>query len=428
MTVREIKIDHIARIEGHGDVYIKASEEKVEKVELRVIEGARLFEALLRGRNYDEVADLTSRICGICCVSHQLTSFIAMERCMGVEETEQTGKLRELLYMGELIQSSTLHTYFLALPDFLGYPSAIAMASKYPTEVKRALQLKKLGNDIVDILGGRAIHPINTKLGGFRKLPKKADLGKLLDKLKTMREDAAITADLFLSLNMGDFERKTQTLSLGGTDNYEFSKGDIISPDGIKIQQDQYQNYLKEEVLDYSNTKVSNLNNKGFMVSALSRLNNNYKYLSEGAREKLEASDMILPSYKPLDINKAQAIELLYSIDHSIELLENLEYKLDNSEVTPRAGEGIAYTEAPRGLLMHHYKTDSTGKLTYANIITPTAANLKNIEEDIRKFVPSVIDKPKEEIIFGVEKLIRAYDPCISCSAHAIKVKIDFTF
>lgn len=421
----EIKVEHIARIEGHGDVYIRASKDQVEDVQMRVLEGARLFEAFLRGRKYSEAPGITMRICGICCTSHLMTSLTAVERALGIKESEQTRILRELMCMGEMIQSNSLHTYFLALPDFLGYPSALAMAGKYPKEVKRALAIKRVGNDINEVFGGRALHPVNCKIGGFYKLPTRTAIQHLLEKLKSMKNDAVKTVELFSSLDYGDFERKTQTLSLGDTGRYEFLRGKIISPDGFKIEQNQYIDYLKESVVDYSNTKLSSLNGSGFMVSALSRLNNNHHYLSDTAKEMLAQVDLTLPSYNPLHINVAQAFEILHCVENSIDLIENLDYRLDNTEYTLKAAEGIAYTEAPRGLLLHHYKFDEKGILTFANVITPTAAYLKNLEEDIRAYVPTVLDEPKEKIIFGVEKLIRAYDPCISCSCHSIKVNVD---
>jgi sulfhydrogenase subunit alpha len=425
---KSIVIDHLCRVEGHGGITVKIENGKVAEVNMDIFEGPRFFEPLVVGRTYDEVAPILMRICAICSAAHTAASLMAVEDAFGIEVTHQTRLLRELLVQGGNIESHALHIFCLAIPDFLGYPSAIALASDYLQEVKMGLELKKLANTVQETIGGRAIHPVNAVVGGFGKLPNRDELSGLKEKLKRGLEQSLTGFDLVCSLQVPDFCTSPNiyaALSSDGSgyglfgDKIALSNGDIKN---IKM----YKEICNERVVAHSHAKQSLFEGKPFAVGALARIALNGEKLSGQAKKAKDKLSMSLLQKNMLYNNAAQAVEMIYSIERSIEIIDELlgvglreERPVD---VRVRAGTGTGAVEAPRGTLYHSYSFDERGRLTEADVITPTAQNLANIEKDLRASVENLIDEPRESLGSKLEMVVRAYDPCISCAVHLLKV------
>ncbi|HEC72433.1 MAG TPA: Ni/Fe hydrogenase subunit alpha [Thermoplasmatales archaeon] len=426
MSNGSIYVDSITRVEGHGSIEIDL---KNKNVKLEITEGARFFEGILKGRKYDEVQSIVTRICAICSSSHALTSVKTLENALDVEITEQTDLLRKLLLYGEIIQSHALHLYFLSLPDFLGYEHAIAMAKDHLREVKEALRIKRLGNMIREIVGGRTVHQITTVVGGFTKIPSEREQEKILKELRENVKIAENTVEIFENVDYPDLEEKTEYISLKSEEYPLYYSEKIHSSQGWEIDLSKYKDYILEELRPYSNAKFGVRDGRGYMVGALARLNLNRQQLNEKAKETLENSRINFPNHNPYVNNYAQAIEILHLMEECINILENNKFKPEKPvEIRPKAGEGIAAHEVPRGTLYHHYRLNRKGIIEYANVITPTAQNLFNMENNLRKIAHKYLDKgcskeTRNKMVFDMEKCIRAYDPCISCSAHFLKVK-----
>ncbi|MFH1506779.1 MAG: Ni/Fe hydrogenase subunit alpha [archaeon] len=420
---QKITLNHVCKVEGHGSLYVEIDKGKIMKCELGSVEGARYFEGLVQGKHFSQIKEITSRICGICSCAHTICSIKAVEDAFGVKVSEQVEVLRDLLTIGERIRSHATHLYLLALPDYLGYESAIAMAPNYKKEVARALELVKLGNTIVEIVGGREMHPVTPVVGGFTKIISKEDQEKLLKWLKQMKEDARITANLFLNIKYPKFERQTDYVSLKQIDEFPLIRGKVVSLNGMDIEQRDYLNHLKEYIEEHSSAKFSVKKGKSYYTGALARINTNLKLLSRDTEQVMKQSRIKFPSYNPFHNNAAQALELLHWIDQGIRILEKYEFKPEPVlEVKPKKGRGVAAVEAPRGILFHDYTFDENGNMVKANIVTPTAQSLRNMEEDIKEYLKKILSKPRKEIVMEIEKLIRAYDPCFSCSTHFLDV------
>ncbi|MFH0977771.1 MAG: Ni/Fe hydrogenase subunit alpha [Candidatus Woesearchaeota archaeon] len=419
--MNSIEIDNITKIEGHAKLSVKLESGQVKVVHLDVVEGARYFEAMVKGRNFNEVPMITSRICGICSQAHSLASLQAIEKALGVKVSNQTMQLRNLLHLGSLIQSHALHLYFLALPDYLGFDNAVAMAQKRLLDVKRGLLLKRLGNRICEVVSGRQIHSITCVVGGFSNLPSSKQLLSLKEDLQKNRQEALMTVSLFSKLKMPKLERKTVYLSLKVPKQFSLLQGNVVSSQKTDFKQEKYRQFLTELVLPDSTAKNVLFKQSSCMVGSLARLNNGRDSLSFNA--KRAAKCIKFPCYNPFMNNLCQAIEIVSFIDKSISIIEGLELKEEPlPKIKPRSGHGISIIEAPRGLLIHECKINSKGDISDYNIIAPTTINIKNIEEDISALLPSLIKKPEKEVVLELEKLIRAYDPCISCSAHFLEL------
>jgi sulfhydrogenase subunit alpha len=417
---KTIKIDHVAKIEGHAELSIKIENGKLKQSRFKVIEGARFFEQIIVGRNYDEVPYMTSRICGVCSPIHVVTSCMAVENAFNVKITKQSKLLRELLVHGGNIQSHAMHLYFLALPDYLGFESAIPMMSKYKKEINNALLLKRLGNKIIQVIGGREVHPITCIPGGFAKTPDQNKLKEILIELKAAKKVVKATAKLFQSLKYPDFEMNTEYFALEGKNNYPSFGSKVASHKKDNFSTKSYEEHIAEYLSPGEPTKFAVSKGEGYFVGALARLNINHKLLSKDAQKAIKIK---LPNNSIFMNNVAQAIELIDAVDRCITIIGNLKLKEEKSvEIKTFATRGIAITEAPRGLLIHDYKFNKDGKLLKANVITPTSQNLRNINDEIKAFLPSILSKPKKEITVDIEKLIRSYDPCISCSAQFLIV------
>ncbi|MDO8740778.1 MAG: Ni/Fe hydrogenase subunit alpha [Candidatus Woesearchaeota archaeon] len=418
-TNHTIKLNHIAKIEGHAKLNIRIENGRVEKAKIETFEGARFFEDIIKNRKYGDAPVLTSRICGTCSPSHLVTSLKAVEDAFNVKVSEQTKLLRELLVLGSYLQNHTLHLYFLSLPDYLGFDSAIEMASKHPKEVERALKIKKIGNEIVSIIGGREVHPITPIIGGFSKLPPKNEVNALLRMLESIKQDAVESVKLFSNLKYPSFERETKYFALK-SDTYSLVDGAISCTGNMCIPTKDYQNHFKEYFEEGSKSEFVVAEGNSYMVGALARLNNNFEKLPKDIQDLVPFR---APSFSPFSNNVAQAIELVFCVERAVEILQNLELEDEGcAEIKVKAGRGVGITEAPRGMLFHDYTFDGNGFVAKANITTPTSQNLRNMEDDIKAFLPGILNLKESEIVLQLEKLIRAYDPCISCSTHFLKV------
>ncbi|MFO7928337.1 MAG: Ni/Fe hydrogenase subunit alpha [Candidatus Humimicrobiaceae bacterium] len=424
-----IEEENVSRVEGHGDLVLDVKNKEIKKLQFRIPESPRFFEAMLVGRNWDVPSHITSRICGICSVAHTCASLKATEKALGVEVNDQIVKLRKLIFHHECVQSNALHVYFLAAPDFFGVGSAISLVDSNPDIVDIALRVKKMANDMVRIIGGRAVHPIRTVVGGFTKLPTMQEMQQMKEMLQSAYPDLEKTLKALKTLDLPNFERETEYISISDPVDYALYDGNIKSTDGWEIDDQDYLDKINEKVVQHSTGKHCWSSRDSYLVGALARFNNNYDQLSDNAKQYAEELGLQPLNYNPFMNNIAQFVEIVHSVDDSIRLIdEMMEEGLDKDkamvDVKPKAGRGVGVVEAPRGLLIHDYTYDSEGKIEKANLIIPTNQNYANIEKDMQALVPTVIDKSEDEIKLACEMLIRAYDPCISCSTHFLNVKL----
>ncbi len=425
-----IRIEHLARVEGHGGVTVVVEDGAVSDVRFDVFEGARLVETLVRGRSYEDVSQILSRICAICSVAHALTSIKATERAFGVEVSPQTKALRDLLFRGENIESHALHLFFLALPDYLGYPSAVALAKDYPDAVKIALRLKQLGNTIQEVIGGRAVHPVNAIVGGFGRVPAEEQLISLREALLAGIADCRAAMDLLVTLPAANYcHTDTVFAALDSTGGYGYFHGDevtiVANGQRIQIPGDAYLSFTNEKAVPHSHAKHSSFNGRPYMVGALARLTAHHDKLDARAHGVMARLGLTLPSRDPMDNNKAQAVELSADLHLALETVDQLLSSgvPDEPPVAfqPRAGTGTAITEAPRGILIHSYRYDDEGKVASADVITPTALNAASVEDHLRCSVRQAGTYETVELTKRLEMIVRAYDPCISCSVHLVR-------
>lgn len=424
---RTIKVDALARVEGEGALYVKVDRDKVTDVQLRIYEPPRLFEAFLRGRDYSEAPDITARICGICPVAYQMSSVHAMEQALGVTVDGPLRELRRLLYCGEWIESHVLHMFMLHAPDFLGYQDAIQMAQDYPELVETALGLKKLGNAIVTLVGGREVHPINVKVGGFYRLPDRRELRALRETLLPAR-DQAIEATLALApLPCPELEQDYELVALHHPEEYPFNEGRLVSTSGLDLAIDDYETVFREEHVAHSNALHSVMAGHGsYFVGPLARFTLCYHQLSERARDAAERMGLSPGERNPFRSLLVRGVESIYAFDEAIRILDGWqEPDAPAVPVEPRAGVGHGCTEAPRGILYHRYELAADGAIVAAKIVPPTSQNQRTIENDLRSFVERHLDLDTPELTLRCEQAIRNYDPCISCATHFLRVEID---
>jgi len=425
-----IVIEHLARVEGHGGITVELEGDTVTNVHFDVFEGARLLEPLVRGKRYDEVAPILSRICSICSAAHTLTSLKATENAFGIRVSPQTELLRELLFRGESIESHSLHLFLLALPDYLNYPSAIAVAADKPAAVLLGLRLKKLGNSIQEVVGGRAVHPVNTVLGGFGKVPAIDDLIALRSNLMQALSDCDTVIDIIASLPAADFcHSDTLYAALRSPNLDAYYTGDevMVMSNGNRaiVNAADYRSLTNEKSVPHSNAKHSTFRGSPFMVGSLARLTVNPRRLTGKLAVAMKRLKLQLPADNPMDNNKAQALELINDVERALEIIEQLIRNGIKDErpipVHPRAGTGTAITEAPRGLLIHSYTYDEQGHVVSADVITPTALNAASIELHFRRAVEQCAERDEAVIGKRLQMIARAYDPCISCSVHLVR-------
>jgi coenzyme F420-reducing hydrogenase alpha subunit len=424
---RTIRVGSLARVEGSGSLTIRLRGTRPTAVELAIFEPPRFFEAFLRGRSHMEVPDITARICGICPVAYQMSSCHALEDALGVRVEGPLRTLRRLLYCGEWIESHSLHVFMLHAPDFLGYPDAIAMAKDHPEAVKRGLRIKKTGNALVTRLGGREIHPVNVRLGGFYRVPAKDELSTLLPEidwaLGAARESLAWAA----GFSFPDFERDYEFVALRHGDEYPFSEGRIVSTKGLDVSAREFESHCVEEQVPYSTALHARLQGRGaYACGPLARFNLNFDRLSDVAREAALSVGLRAPCRNPFKSILVRLVEIVQTLDEARRIIDSyVPPDRPSVDVRPRAGTGYGATEAPRGMLFHRYALDEGGTVADARIIPPTSQNQKTIEEDLFSMAASLAELPLAAATWRAEQAVRNYDPCISCSTHFLDCRIE---
>jgi len=422
-----IEVHHVTRVEGHGNILLDVAQGKIKQLRLEIVESPRFFEAMLLGRKWHEAQEISCRICAICSTAHSSASVRASEAAMGLEPSEQTILLRRLAYDGEMLESHILHVLYLVLPDLLGVGSVIPLAESHPDEIRIALRLKRLANDLVEVVGGRHIHACNWVPGGFHDQPKEPDLAALRERCVAARDDVAACVELFAGLEFPDLERETEYLALYHPDHYGFYDGTHLkSSKGDMTLNADYLQKVREFVVPHSHAKHAQTESGPYAVGALARLNVNFDQLHPAAQEAAGRLGLRVPCCRPFMNNHAQLVECAHAIEEAIELIDQLVERGIQEEIPRggvRAGRGVGISEAPRGVLIHDYTYDREGVITNANLVIPTAQNLNNLECDLHALVPRILDRPQEEIRLTMEMLVRAYDPCISCATHLLEVE-----
>ena len=424
---KTIKTDYLARVEGEGGMRVRIEDGVVTDVALNIFEPPRFFEAFLRGRQFTEAPDITARICGICPVAYQMSSVQAMERACGVEVTGQLKALRRLLYCGEWIESHALHVYMLHAPDFLGYASAIELARVSPEIVAQALELKKTGNEVMTVVGGREVHPINVRVGGWYRAPRKSELAALVPKLERAREIALATVTVVSGFDFPDYEHDYELVALDDPAGYPIDSGRIISNRGIDIDVSEYEEHFAEEHVERSNALHSRrIGGGSYLCGPLARFALGYDRLSPLAKEAAVAVGLTAAERNPFKSIIIRAVELVYAADEALRLIaEYEEPDAPSIPVEPRGGVGWGVSEAPRGILYHRYELAEDGTILVAKIVPPTSQNQKAIEEDLRGVVERSLDVPDAELGILCEQTIRNYDPCISCATHFLTLEVE---
>jgi sulfhydrogenase subunit alpha len=428
MTRKTIKVDLLARVEGEGALKVVVRDGKVQSAELNIFEPPRFFEAFLRGRNFAETPDIVARICGICPVAYQMSGVHALENLLGVTVDGSLRALRRLLYCGEWIESHVLHIYMLHAPDFLGYDGGVQMARDHGAAVSRGLQLKKVGNEILQLLGGREIHPINVRVGGFHRAPRKREFAALAERLKWAREAAIETARWVSTFGFPDRERDYAFVALKHPAEYALNEGRIVSNNGLDIPASQYDDHFEESHVTHSTALHSHFRNGGgsYLTGPLARFNLNFDQLSPLAKEIAREIGLGQTCHNPYRSIMVRAVEVVYVCDEALRVIDNyVEPDRPFEPVEPRAGVGYAATEAPRGLLYHRYSLDDAGTITDVQIVPPTSQNQACLEADLIDFVGGFLDLPDQELQHRCEQTVRNYDPCISCATHFLRLDID---
>lgn len=422
-----IEVPILTRVEGEGGVTIRLKGDAIADVQLRIYEPPRLFEALLVGRPLEEAPDITARICGICPVAYQMTSVHAMEAALGIQITPEIRRLRRLLYCGEWIESHGLHMHLLHAPDFFGAASGIELAQRFPMEIQRGLQLKKHGNRLLESLGGRAIHPINVAVGGFYRMPRREDLSALIPDFEWGLAAAIDATRWVAGFRFPNFEEDYEFVSLGHLDEYPFNEGDILSSSGLRVPITEFDKHFAEVHVAYSTALQATRQDKQtpFFVGPLARVNLNFERMDDTVKQLADEIGWQPMCRNPFRSIIARGLELVQVYHEALAILKDYQpVGITRVDYQPRPGTGSAATEAPRGLLFHAYEIDESGKIVSARIIPPTSQNQRQIEEDLRSYLTRRLNErvSREELAVDCERLVRTYDPCISCSTHFLKV------
>ncbi len=423
---RQLDVQALARVEGEGALHVTITDGELTTVELNIYEPPRFFEAFLRGRSYTEPPDITARICGICHVAYQMSSCLAIEDACGVVVDGQLAALRHILYCGEWIESHVLHIYMLHAPDFLGYAGAIAMAQDHRGIVERGLRLKKLGNRLLEVIGGRAIHPINVRVGGFYRVPTVSELAELVPELEWARQAALDTVEWVAGFPMPDYEGDWDLLALAGEDHYPFMGSRIGSVSGrAQFSVPQFSAHVHEEHVAHSTALHGRLDTGEYAVGPLARYSLNQALLPPLARAAAADAGLRGECRNPFKSIIVRAVEVVAACEEALRLIG--EYSPPSEPavpVMPRSGVGHGASEAPRGLLYHRYEIDSEGIITSATIVPPTSQNQRAIEHDLAHVVEANLDLDDETLTARCEQTIRNYDPCISCSTHFLDLRV----
>jgi sulfhydrogenase subunit alpha len=427
---RVVEIPSIARVEGEGALHLKLHDDEIVDLRLEIYEPPRFFEAFLAGRHFSEVPDIVPRICGICPVAYQMSAAGALEAAFGVEPPDGVRELRRLLYLAEWIESHMLHVHLLAAPDFLGYESAVTMAATERDALERGLSLKRLGNDLMAVIGGREIHPVSPVVGGFSKAPRPNDLAAFLPRLVEARAQILLVADWIAGFDVPSFPRPAELVGLWHPDEYPITDGVVRSTEGREFGADAFEGVIEEIHVEHSNALHAVFSDTGepYFVGPLARVNLNADRLTPTAAEVASRTGLAIPQVDPFASMAARVAETAVAIDECIRLIETYRPpEPPRAEVRPRAGRGAWITEAPRGILYHRYDVAEDGTILEAKIVPPTSQNLRHMERDLRLFVPEVLDRPDEDLARHCEMVVRNYDPCISCATHFLRLEVERT-
>ncbi len=427
MNAKSIKVEFLSRVEGEGGLSVKVKDQRVTDVKLRIFEPPRFFEAFLRGRTFAEAPDITARICGICPIAYQMSACQAAENAFGISVDGPIRELRRLIYCGEWIESHALHIYMLHAPDFLGYEDVIQMAKDHAQAVQRGLRLKKIGNAIMTLVGGREIHPINVRVGGFYKAPSKKELDGLVDNLNWARDAAIETVAWVAKFTFPDFQRDYEFVALHHPNEYPLNEGRLLSNKGLNISIQEYEQHFSEDHVQHSNALHSTLQERGaYLVGPLARYNLNFEMLSPIAQDAARSAGIASECRNPFQSILVRAVETVYACDEALRIIAD--YQMPEKpyvELSTRESTGYGCTEAPRGILYHKYTFDGAGLILSAKIVPPTSQNLKIMEDDLAEFAASRLHLPNDRLQWQCEQAIRNYDPCISCATHSLRVRID---
>ena len=424
---RGVQVDALARVEGEGGLHVEVRDGVVTDVALNIYEPPRFFEAFLQGRRHTEAPDITARICGICPVAYQTSSCNAMEDACGVTVTPEIQALRRLLYCGEYIQSHALHIYLLHAPDFFNCEDAVQLAALDAAAVQRGLSLKHTGNLLMEAVGGRAVHPVNVRVGGFYSAPDRDAIKALAEPLRQAVDDALTTVQFVAGLDFPDVERDYLFVSLRQPDRYPLETGRVVSSEGLDVTPGEFAEVAVEEHVKRSNALHARLNGtQEYLTGPLSRYALNYDLLPEIARESARSVGLGSVCRNPFKSIIVRAVELVFACDEALHLVESYEpFSPPAVEVPGVAGVGAGASEAPRGLLMHRYELDSDGIIRSARIMPPTSQNLISMESDVRKVVETSLDLSDEQLTWRCEQAVRNYDPCISCATHFLDLTVE---
>jgi sulfhydrogenase subunit alpha len=425
---RQITVNALTRVEGEGALHVRVEGDTIEDVRLSIYEPPRFFEALLRGRAIEEVPDITARICGICPIAYQMTSVHAIEKALGVEVGEEIKQLRRLLACGEWLESHLLHIYLLNAPDFFGCHSGIELAARFPDAVNRGLRMKKIGNRILEVVGGRAIHPINVRVGGFYRAPSQMELAAMLDDLRWALASSVDMTRWIAGFEFPMFDESCELVALRHASEYPMNEGQIASSTQPAIDVDAYERHFVERHVEHTTALQSERRDTGepFLLGPLSRLSLNHETLAPTARSLARDYCRSFPMINRFEAILARSIEVVHAFEVAIEIIEGYQPPAKSFVAYAyRDGQGCAATEAPRGMIYHHYEITREGKVDRSNIIPPTSQNQKQMERDLRGYLPDLLDRSDIEIAAECEKLIRTYDPCISCSTHFLRLTME---
>jgi len=423
----QVNVHHVTRVEGHGNIVVNVRDGSIEELRLEIVESPRFFEVMLKGRPYDEAHHITCRICGICSIGHTMASIRANESALGFTPSEQTVELRKILLNAEIMQSHLLHVFFLAVPDFFGAPDVIPLAETHRPAVEVALRLKRMSNQVAGIIAGRHIHPLSPQVNGFSKWPDRDELREIRRVLDERRGDLEQAVEFYAGLTLPDIKTTNEFVSLKSPTEFALYDGVIQSTSGESYAPADYRKKAVEQVVRHSTAKHVDGGKGPFMVGALARVNNNFEQLAPWARQVADRLGFRPPVHNPFHNNTAQLIESVHCWEDSLVRIDRLiksGLKPEGHGGKPaRYGTGVGAVEVPRGTLYHEYEIGEDGLIRNANCIIPTGQNLAHIEKSMRDMVPQVLDRGKDEITLLMEMLVRAYDPCISCSTHFLKVE-----
>jgi coenzyme F420-reducing hydrogenase alpha subunit len=424
---RKIRVDALARVEGEGSLNVHIKGGKVTELTFRIFEPPRYFEALLRGRPYSDVPDIVSRICGICPIAYNLGASLALEDAFGVSVEGPLRDLRRLAYCGEWVQSHVLHTHMLHAPDFLGYQDAFEMAQEHPGIVEAALGVKKTGNELMEAVGGRSVHPVNLRVGGFFKVPARATIRALAEPLKRALDGALETTRFFSRFEFPDYEDDYVFVALHDPGEYAIDRGQIVSNQGFAIATREFEEHFGEEHVAHSTALHGFMKgqDRPYLLGPLARYALNYEQLSPLAKQLAAEAGLGSVVRNPYKSLLVRAIETAYALEEALRIVEGYE-EPDAPALAfdVRASRGFGVTEAPRGLCYHRYDVDGEGRIEDATIVPPTSQNQKQIERDLWAIVSANLNLGDEDLKWRCEQTIRNYDPCISCASHALRLQI----